>query len=538
MDAPTDMHRTFVDLIESLAEADPRRGVVFVDIRRRESRTSYPELHRSIVSASRSMQAQGVQCGDRVLVALRNDLTSIVAFLGLIRMGAIPMSVQSPLLSQDRNAHRRRLGHLRATHRIPWVMESPDLADLTGPGFRRVSASSSTDSTGGALAAVAVESTDDVFVQFSSGSTDHPKGIRITHRNLLYNLDLIVRNDGRKPDDCQVGWLPLCHDMGLIGCLLSNLVTPNDTVILDPMCFLTRPAIWLHQASKHGGTTTAIPNFGLDVCTDRIKDDHLDGHAVDLSRFRYIYCGSEPVRPRSVRRFEQRFARWGLRAGSVFPVYGMAETTLIVTAPEPREPLVTERVDGVEVPSVGRPLGDFDVELRDGDRIWVRGTSVSPGYLGPGSPHGAGGWLDTGDLGRIDDRGRLFITGRSNDLILHQGRNFFGHDIAETLERSLDIRSGKVFALAVPSNGRERVVIVGASPRGHRPGSGPGLAPFADRIRRTVLEEYGLPVDDVLIVRQMPKTTSGKIDRRRCKELYVEALQGASESARIVAAEN
>lgn len=548
-------HRDLVGLIRGLRNVDPERGIVFVDSRFREATYSYRELHGWVTTAARQFLDAGIRPGQTVLLALAADVDRLSAFLALAYLGAIPVSVPSPLLSQDRDAHRGAIASLAKTHRIDRILATPDLLPvLESPGISPeagLALPRAIDGRAGETAAVPVATVtpDDVaFVQFSSGSTARPKGVRITHRNLMHNLGLIVENDRRGPESVLVSWLPLCHDMGFVGCTLSNLVVPNDLVLMDPLCFIGRPASWLARISEHRGTVTAVPNFALDICTQRVTDEQLERDAVDLSSFGYVYCGSEPVQAESVRRFEDRFAPYGLAPGSVHPVYGMAECTLIITAPPHGGGMTVDRFDGVEVPSVGHPLGDFEVRIRDESgadlasrdvgEIWVRGTSVTPGYLVQGEEKGAGleaGWLATGDLGALDAGGRLFVTGRRKDLIIQQGRNFYGHDVAARVEELPYVRKGKVFAFSVPVGGEERVVVLTGPPAAGRDIAESGVpepdGSYENGIRRHVLRQFGLRVHDVVRVRRIPKTTSGKVNRRLCEALYLDYLRASSGEA-------
>ncbi len=531
--------RGFCALIESLASADPCRGIRLIDRGLRESFHPYPELYGRVLALSGRLHAAGARRGHRVLVALSTNLESITAFFALVRLGAVPFSVSSPLVSQDRAAHRRAIVKLARLYRIDHVLAMKDLEGVAA----ETGAAELDPARSGADAVIpppaAVSPDDLAFVQFSSGSTSRPKGVRITHRNLLDNLRLIVENDRRTADSVMVSWLPLYHDMGLVGGLLSNLVRHNTTVLMDPLCFLLRPINWLRAVSRHRGTLTAVPNFALDLCTDRITDEQLADEPLDLGSFRYVYNGAEPVRPESIRRFEQRFAPCGFVPGSIRPVYGMSEATLIISAPgfDDRERPVRE-IDGAPVPSVGRPLGDLEVRIVDErgaalgpgrvGEIRVRGTSITPGYLdaggGPAGPT-PDGWLPTGDLGLLDAAGRLYIAGRKNDLIIHQGRNYYAHDIAARIAELPGVRKGKVFVFGVEHEERERVVVMTAPPRRARGGD---AEEFKTAIRRFVLREFGLPVHDVHLVGQMPKTTSGKVARHRCVDIYRRHLGLAS----------
>jgi fatty-acyl-CoA synthase len=542
-------HPDLVRLTGALAQAEPARGILLVDSRFQESFHPYADVFRRVRALARQFREQGVGPGDRVLIPLATDMTAIGSFLALVHLGALPFSVTAPLIGQDREAHRRQMVRLIAMHGVSRLLETPDLAGIAGayPEAPAEMALRAAPPTPEELAddrpvpAHAVAPDDVAFVQFSSGSTSHPKGVRITHRGLVTNVGLIADTDRRTARSVWVSWLPLYHDMGLVGGLLSNFVHQNPLVLMHPRCFVTRPVSWLSAVSRHRGTVTAIPNFALDICTSRISDEQLEEAALDLSSFRFIYNGSEPVRVGSLRRFEARFTRHGYVPGSVYPVYGMAETTLITSAPAFGEPEVVRRVEGMEVPSVGYPLGDFDAQVRADDgralgagevgEIHLRGTCVTPGYLETGG--GAAGlirdgWLSTGDLGMLDEAGRLYITGRKKDLIIVQGRNFYGHDVAATVEEGLSLRPGTAYVFSTDVDDEERVVVmIAAAKGGGEEGGGPPADPavLRDRVRDVVLREFGLVVHDVHLVQRLPKTTSGKIARHTAQKMYEEATR-------------
>lgn len=541
--------RTLVDLIRALRDAAPNRGIHFFGSRFEERFVPYGELFRQAVAFASSLRDRGVGRSDRVLLPLSSNPETVAAFWGLVLLGAVPFSVPVPLMAQDRQAYLRRLVHLATACAVRWwilpgeagqqedVPEGfpPERILRLGPLSRLPLPSKDRDDFSPA-------SPDDMaFVQFSSGSTSHPKGVPITHRALVYNLSLIVDNDRRTPESVFASWLPLYHDMGLVGGLLSNLWFRNRLVLMDPRCFVSRPLAWLEAISRFRATVTAIPNFALDVCTQRVSEEQLRQAGVELGSLRYVYNGSEPVRPSSIRRFEQKFASFGFVPGSIYPAYGMAEATLIVTAPKYGVPVVIRRFRGAEIPSVGYPLGDFQVAVRDEEgrpcgaeqvgEIFLRGTSVTPGYVGPGAESGdllRDGWLATGDLGFLDEEGRLFVTGRKKDLLIVRGQNFYGHDIAASVEEGLSLRPGTVHVFSVEREEAEAVVLLVAAPRaggparGSRPDGDPDLEGLRREIVKLVLREFGLAVHDVLFVPRLPKTTSGKIMRHECERIYRE----------------
>ena len=540
-------YRDFIELIASLERGDPAKGILLVNSRFQEAFHSYPDLFRRVRALARQFRAQRLTAGQRVIIPLATDIDAIASFLALVWIGAVPFSVTGPLIGQDREAHRRQMVRLIDVHEVDRLLVSDELAGIAG-GYREAAAEMALTASSPTPAELADESEvepaavrpDDVaFVQFSSGSTSQPKGVRITHGGIVYNIGLIVACDRRTAESVWVSWLPLYHDMGLIGGLLTNFALKNPLVLMHPRCFIVRPIQWLQAISRHRGYVTAIPNFALDICTQRISEAQLDETPLDLSSFRYIYDGSEPVRPSSIRRFEERFGRYGFVPGSVRPVYGMAETTLIITAPRWEEPEVVRRVEGMDIPSVGYPLGDFAVEIRGDDgvrleaervgEIHVRGTSVTPGYLDTGGAAEGlirDGWLATGDLGMLDGEGRLYITGRKKDLLIVQGRNFYGHDIAAVIEESRGLKTGSAYVFSIDRDGQELVIVMLALPK---PGQGEsGTArdetesgALRDEVRRLVMREFGLVVHDLCTVPRIPKTTSGKIVRHVCQQMYL-----------------
>jgi len=543
------LYDDFVQLIASLAEAPPERGARLVDGRFRETFHPYVEISARVRVLAAQFLSEGVRRGQRVLVALPTEIDAIASFLALVYLGAVPFSISSPLLGQARDAHRRQMLNLIRLHGIDRLVSSRDLTGIAGSAPEAPAGMEITPAGHGPgdlreppdVEAASVSPEDVAYVQFSSGSTSHPKGIPITHRAVVTNAQLIADNDRRTGESVWVSWLPLYHDMGLVGGLLSNFLLKNDLVQMHPLCFMARPISWLAAISERGGTTTAIPNFALEHCVDRVTDEQLEERSIDLGTLRYIYNGAEPVRPASLRRFEERFGPWGFGPGRIYPVYGMSETTLIITAPDHGHNLRTREVAGVEVSSVGRPLGDFALRIRDEEgadlgpdeigEIWVKGACVTPGYLtalGNEEEVIEEGWLPTGDLGLLDGEGRLYITGRKKDLIIHQGRNFYGHDIAAHLEELPFVRKGKVFVFETEVEGGNRVIVMTAPPRktGETP---PDAESFRASLIKAVLREFGLPVHDVLVVSSIPKTTSGKVARHRCEEIYREArLKGSS----------
>jgi acyl-CoA synthetase (AMP-forming)/AMP-acid ligase II len=337
------------------------------------------------------------------------------------------------------------------------------------------------------------------------------------------------------PEDPQLGvsWLPLYHDMGLIGCLLSAVTYPGPLVLLGPEVFLGRPALWLRALSRHRGTISVAPSFAYAVCARRVKDEEMEG--MDLSRWRLAMNGAEQVSVEAARRFSDRFSRWGFPPSALIPVYGLAEAALAVTFSPPRAPLRTVTVDPValaregrvlpgrrRLASVGVPVPGVSVEVRDEGgtvapegvvgRIYARGPSVMDEYLGQPEATRAvldGGWLDTGDLGFVLD-GELVVCGRVKDVVVLRGANHAPQEFEDALDGVPGVRTGCAVALGfVPpgGDGEELLLLVETTPE-----AGPDLP---DRIRGTVAERTGVRPHTVQLLAPgtLPRTSSGKLRR-------------------------
>ena len=391
------------------------------------------------------------------------------------------------------------------------------------------------------------------FLQYTSGSTSAPRGVVLTHANLLHNQQALAAGLGHDREIAEswdgalfASWLPMYHDMGLIAPLLHTVYLGAHSVLMSPLHFLQRPHRWLRAVSEFRAHTSGGPNFAYELCVRRVTPDQLDG--LDLSRWRVAFNGSEPVRPSTVRRFAETFAPAGFRPGAHHPVYGLAEATLIVTAPEvSAEPVFTtvpSDLPGareVEVAGVGRPVGDAHVAIVDTEagvraedgaegEIWVAGGSVAAGYFrdeqaaaevfGACLPGDDRRYLRTGDLGFVSG-GQLFVTGRSKDLRIVDGRNHYPQDIEATVETAhAAVRPGCVaaFSVDIGVDGEQPVVV--AEVRGDDPAV---LDEIDGAVRGVVTTEHGLALAAVVLIRPgtMFKTSSGKVQRSACRAAYL-----------------
>ena len=560
--ADPDWH-SLVDLLRTRAESTPeRRAYTFLlDGETKAASLTYRELDRRARAIAVGLR-NAAEPGDCALLLFPPGLDYIAGFLGCLYAGVIAVPVYPPRLNRPDS----RLEAITADARPAVALTTPGLAamlagrlpdqlaaldwltfegDLPEPGrsWRDPDAGPST------LA----------FLQYTSGSTAMPRGVMVTHGNLLHNLGAIHVNFGFNPDDHFVSWLPPYHDMGLIGGILEPLYGGFPSTLMSPMDFLQRPARWLEALSRHGGTVGGGPNFAFDLCVSRMRPEQQA--ALDLSRWAVAFNGAEPVRPTTLERFVAAFEPAGFRPRAFRPCYGLAEGTLMVsgglrgTLPcsialatgelshHRLVPVSSPEEDARHIAGCGRLIRDTRVVIVDpetgrpcaSDRpgeIWAAGPSVAKGYWNrPGEtahtfggrlePSGDGPFLRTGDLGFLRG-GELYITGRLKDLIIIDGRNHYPQDIEAAAEGSHPaVRAGCCAAFALEGD-KERVVVVAEVDHRWRQPVDP--VEMAQAIRRAVQAGHDLPVHEALLVQHgtVPKTTSGKTQRRLCRELYLE----------------
>ena len=382
-------------------------------------------------------------------------------------------------------------------------------------------------------------------LQFTSGSTSDPKGVMLPHRTVLANLDGAATSAQLTDDDVAVSWLPLYHDMGLIGIFTLPAVAGIDLVLASPQDFMASPSRWLEWISAFGGTATAGPNFSYALAARALRR----ASGLDLSSLRLALNGAEPVNPATVRDFCEAAGAFGMAPGAVFPAFGMAELAIAGTFPTPGTGLRVDAIDGRVVESdryaapvadehadgarafalLGRPVPGLEIRITDTEtgstmrerevgELEIRGTSVTPGYYRRPEDTAAtfrGEWLRTGDLGYTVD-GELVLCGRIKDVIIVGGRNVFPEDVERAAERVDGVRPGNVIAFSVISDrGKERLVVVAETKADNH-------APIRQGVATKVREAVGLPTDDVVLVLpgSLPKTSSGKLQRSLCRTRY------------------
>lgn len=531
----------FATVPEALAAAArSNHGLVFVDAAERESSVSFGEVEARARRAAARLVELGIAPGDRVAIVLPTGLAFMDAFFGALLAGAVPVPLYPPL----------RLGRLEEYHQRTARMIGLTGARLlvTDARIRRLigeSVAGGAPALGchtveglfaarGELLAHEARAEDLALIQFSSGTTVDAKPVALTHANLLANVAAI---DSFIPEGARSGvsWLPLYHDMGLIGCLLEALYRPGTLCLLGPELFLAKPALWLRAVSRHRATISAAPNFAYGLCARRVRDEELEG--VDLSSWRLALDGAEPVSPSILRAFANRFARFGLRPEALTPVYGLSEASLAVTFSRPEARFRCLSVDaaalakegaarpgGRELVSVGEPVPGVAVEVRDAagkpagerqvGRVLVRGPSVMQGYFGA-PEHTAralvDGWLDTGDLGFVAE-GELYLCGRSKGIVVLRGANHSPQEFEECLEGLDGVRCGCAVAFGfVPAEvGSEELALLV-----ERDASAREDPELPAKIRGRVAERTGIRpyAVELLAPGTLPRTSSGKLRR-------------------------
>ena len=565
--AAPDSARTLIDVLRWHAERNPERVhlVLRLDDGSEQSIT-YGELWTQAGVVAGGLVARGIKHGDAVALMLRTEPGFFSAFFGTLLAGAVPVPIYPPTRPGRLEEYAARQVKILDNAQARLLVTFPEVEQVAGLLRPRVRSLTGVTTlarlTPAPLRPGPVVAADDpALIQYTSGSTGDPKGVLLSHTNLLANIRSLGQALGVRPDDVCVSWLPLYHDMGLIGMWLGSLYHGLPAVILPPLSFLARPARWLRAISAHRATISAAPNFAFDLCVKRIADADLEG--VDLGSWRLAMNGSEAVRPETLERFARRFAAHGFRAEALCPVYGLAESSVGLTISTPgrgprvdrirretferarrAEPAAPGDAAPVAFVACGAPLPGHDIRIVDATgqplpdrvegRVEFRGPSVTSGYFRNPSATAAvlhDGWMDSGDLGYRGE-GELYVTGRRKDLIIKAGRNLYPQEVEELVGDVPGIRKGCVAAFGVgdPAIGTERLIVVAES-RTDRPEDRTRLEAA---VRERVVDALGLPPDSVLIARpgSVLKTSSGKIRRSATREAWLHGDLGRRPSAR------
>jgi len=550
------MTNTLIDLLERNRSLD--RFVTYIEGENAERRVSFGEIYSRALGILHHLQAMGAQRGDKMILFLSNNEQFLDGFWAAVAGGVVPV----PLAVGISDEHRHKL--LRVARKLgrPYlytdaknlerlqalaaeVGETELMAELKSRTFL---VESITDiSRPGKLHRP--DPSDLAFIQFSSGSTSEPKGVMLTHGNLMANIQGATAVGRYCETDTSLSWMPLTHDMGLIGFYLVIFMARSHIHLMPTDLFVRRPLLWLQMASKKRATLTCSPNFGYRHFLKVLGERKLEN--VDLSSIRAIYNGAEPISVQLCNEFMQALAYTGLKPTAMYPVYGLAEACLAVAFPKPDteyrwiranrhklglgstiETNPADARDAIELMCVGKVLPNMELRIADDGRaelppgvvghILMRGPNVTRGYFG--DPEAtekaldAAGWLDTGDLGVIHE-GDLYITGRSKEIIFVNGQNYYPYDLENIAQRAPGLDLNKVVTAGVArpgTQGEELVVFVL-----HR-GSLEEFLPTVAAVNRLINEHTGIEVAEVVPVKRIPKTTSGKVQRHLLAQAYVD----------------
>ena len=545
---------TLSELIARNRDAD--RTITFIDSDAAEHTVTFGQLYDRAIGLLHSFQSSGLKQQDKLILFLTDNERFLEAYWAAILGGIVPVPVAVGLSDE----HRHKLLRIASRLGSPWIYtdkqnlerlqsfaSASGLEDALREHANRIVPFESVGTTAGPGLIADVCPDDVCFIQFSSGSTSEPKGIVLTHRNILTNIAGSTEAAGFHDEDVSLSWMPLTHDMGLIGFHLTMFMNQISQTIMATDLFIRRASKWIEVAARTRATILCSPNFGYKHLLKRFDPEKQKD--VDLSSVRLIFNGAEPISLELCNEFLDAMGPLGLSRKAMYPVYGLAEASLAVSFPEPGAAIRSIHVDrnslgfaeaiavsqdddhSVELVSVGRAIPNCEVRISDKDngeiapgtvgRILIRGGNVTDGYFeDPEATAEAirDGWLDTGDLGFIDE-GDLFIAGRAKDIIFVNGQNYYPNDIENIAIRASGVELGKIAVAGHSSEttGTDDLLVFVI----HR-GKPDEFLEIESRITKQINKHTGLEVAHVIPVRQIPKTTSGKIQRRILEKSFAD----------------
>jgi fatty-acyl-CoA synthase len=575
---------TLTEVLRLRGRAEPDRIHIQIYEEDEQLRTiTFGELYERASALAADLRQRGLEPGQTVSIMLPTCADFFFTFAGILLAGGIPVPIYPPFRADRiaeyatrqsnilRNAGARFLITWRQAEnlakllqpRVPTLREVLNVQKLATTAAETAHATAPMNATKQWRAVEHLShharGEDIAFLQYTSGSTGDPKGVVLTHANLLANIRSIISGLHVQASDVCVSWLPLYHDMGLIGAWFVPIFTGVRLVVMSPLAFLSRPERWLRAIQRHRASISPAPNFAYELCVRKIADKDLQG--LDLSCWRAATNGAEPVRAETLERFAKRFAPYGFRRDALMPVYGLAEGSLAISVPKLGAGYRVDRIDrarfeseGRAVPVVsgdgaalefvnaGKPLPSVEVRIVDanghdlGERqqgqLWFHGPAATSGYYHNEAATRElmrdGNWLDSGDLAYWAD-GELYITGRAKDMVIKAGRNLYPHEVEEIAGRVAGVRTGCVVAFGAPDerSGTERLVVA-AEIR-----DAAGAQRIESEIVRAVTDAMDMPPDSVVLLppQSIPKTSSGKLRRSETRRLFLEGKLGKKQQA-------
>jgi acyl-CoA synthetase (AMP-forming)/AMP-acid ligase II len=544
------------------SQGDERAYAFLGDRGTEEAALTYGELHRAALALATRL-AGAAQRGDRAVLVFPPGLEFMVAFFGCLIAGIIAVPMMMPRRNSARDSSAAIVANCEpviALTTSAFALRGDLQARFERDGLQWLAVD--LDADGPHDAGMPLPDSGDIaFLQYTSGSTSDPKGVAVSHVNLLANLEMIRRSLGNTGRSTYVNWVPLYHDMGLILNALQAFYVGAPCVLMAPNGFMQRPLNWLRAIHSYKAEVACSPNFGYDLCVSRYRPEQMEG--IDLSNWKVALNGAEPVRAETITRFIETFASHGFRQSAAFPAYGMAEATLLISGGRRGAGHVTRTVsqaalqahrvtsptddaDAQTLVGCGRALEGERIAIVDPDRfgrlpagqvgeIWVSGPNVARRYFRNEAATISGlrariegdeeaSWLRTGDLGFLDEDGELFVTGRIKELIIIRGINHYPQDIEQTTQRlHPSLRQNGGAAFSVPDeNGEEQLAIVQEIERTER--NRIDAEELKGLIREGVTDQHELFARHIELIRPgaLPKTTSGKIQRGVARKLWLE----------------
>jgi acyl-CoA synthetase (AMP-forming)/AMP-acid ligase II len=556
-------YRTLAQAIPAIGALHPTRGFVFQDQKGVETSFSFADIDAQTAVRAAALQELGLRKGDRFGLIVVEPEDFVLTFLAALRVGILPVPLYPPLSFGSLDAYAERTARVLESAGVTALIASGQLENVLWGLVDRVSTLGRLVRvedlrTARGVATWPVISPDDLaFLQYTSGSTSEPKGVMVTHGNLCANGAVIIAGLGLRPEAGSKGvsWLPLYHDMGLIGFVIAPLLHGIPIVFIPTMRFIRKPSVWLETIHAHRATSSFAPNFAYALVAKKVKAEELARW--DLSCVEVFGCGAEPIHAGTVRSFLDTVGTpTGVKDTAFLPAYGMAESTLCIAFKPEGERMVTRRVDAerfqadgqaleveqadggvLEHVSCGRafPGHEIGIFTEQGERltddregeICVRGPSVCPGYWQDEAATARtfrGDWLRTGDLGYLHD-GHVYVTGRLKDLIILNGRNVHPQAVEWAAAEIDGVRKGNVVAFSQPGPHSEELIVALET-------KSEDLDTLREAVRAAVQRELGMTVADVVCLEPgtLPKTSSGKLQRRRTRDLYLTGQLGAQGS--------
>ena len=559
--------QTLQQVLDWHVESHPERPHLYVY----ESADQVQEIsHKALKEQAEQIAAglvkQGLEPGQTVAIMLPTSSNYFYSFFGVLLARGIPVPIYPPARMSQIEDHLQRHASILQNSQVRILITMKEakalsrLLQLRVPSIQAVMTASELRLAQQPIQLGVAESSDIAFLQYTSGSTGNPKGVTLTHANLLANVRSMGQAVQARSTDISVSWLPVYHDMGLIGAWFGSLYHAIPLVIMSPLLFLSKPQRWLWAIHRHRGTLSPAPNFAYELCLNKIDDADLKG--LDLSCWRQAWNGAEPVSPNTIRRFSERFAEYGFRPEAMSPTYGLAECSVGLTFPQPerlpqidrikREPMerfgkalpaTDNDTDVIQIVGLGQPLSGHQIRILDSSgrelpereegRLEFKGPSATSGYFRDPEKtrqlfHGE--WLDTGDRGYLVG-GELFLTGRIKDIIIRAGRNIYPHELEEAVSDVPGIRKGCVAAFASNDSrsGTERLIVLAET----RDTEEALQQQLKQTINQLTVDLLGSAADEIVLAppHTVPKTSSGKIRRAASRELYQHGKLGTRQRA-------